>query len=53
MSDRGMYDPELENYRWMLEEYRILLFAQELGAAMTVSEKRLDKQWSIVVDFAQ
>ncbi len=52
MRDRGIYDPELENYRWMLEEYRILLFAQELGAVITVSEKRLDKQWAIVVESA-
>ncbi|HET6424402.1 MAG TPA: DUF3418 domain-containing protein [Planctomycetaceae bacterium] len=48
--DRGQYDPELENYRWMIEEYRILLFAQELGAAISVSEKRLDKQWAIVTE---
>lgn len=48
--ERGLYDPELENYRWMLEEYRILLFAQELGTAMSVSEKRLDKQWAVVTD---
>ncbi len=46
--ERGLYDAELENYRWMLEEYRILLFAQELGTAMTVSEKRLDKQWAVI-----
>ncbi len=48
--ERGLYDAELENYRWMLEEYRILLFAQDLGTAMSVSEKRLDKQWAIVTE---
>ena len=38
-------DPELATYRWMLEEYRVSLFAQELGTAITISPKRLDAQW--------
>ncbi len=38
-------DPELELFRWMLEEYRVSLFAQKLGTAMTVSGKRLQQQW--------
>jgi ATP-dependent helicase HrpA len=42
---RGVYDPELDRYRWMLEEFRISLFAQELGTAFSISAKRLDKQW--------
>ncbi len=42
---QGIRDPELELYRWMLEEYRVSFFAQQLGTAMTVSAKRLDKQW--------
>ena len=32
----------LERYRWLLEEWRISLFAQELKTAEPVSEKRLD-----------
>ncbi len=36
----------LSEYRWMLEEYRISLFAQQLGTKSTVSAKRLDKLWS-------
>jgi len=35
-------DP-LSYYRWMLEEYRVSLFAQELKTKMPVSEKRLKK----------
>jgi ATP-dependent helicase HrpA len=42
---QGIYDVELENYRWMLEEYRVSLFAQQLGTKMTVSEKRLKQCW--------
>ena len=42
-------DPEaLETYRWMLEEWRISLFAQELGTLFPVSAKRLDRQWEKV-----
>jgi ATP-dependent helicase HrpA len=32
-------------YRWMLEELRVSLFAQPLGTAVPVSEKRLEEQW--------
>ncbi|HIO91644.1 MAG TPA: ATP-dependent RNA helicase HrpA [Leucothrix mucor] len=39
------YKAALQDYRWMLEEFRISLFAQELGTAMPISEKRLKKRW--------
>lgn len=45
---RGVFDPELVHYRWMLEEYRVSLFAQKLGASLSVSPKRLDRQWAKV-----
>jgi ATP-dependent helicase HrpA len=38
-------DPELEHFRWMLEEFRVSLYAQKLGTALPVSGKRLDAQW--------
>ncbi len=41
----GLRDPELARYRWMLEEWRISLFAQELKTAMPISERRLGEQW--------
>ncbi len=40
--------PELIQFRWMLEEYRVSLFAQPLGTAVPVSSKRLEKQWAKV-----
>jgi ATP-dependent helicase HrpA len=40
----------LSIYRWMLEEYRVSLFAQELGTAVPVSAKRLDDQWAKVIE---
>ncbi|HQU15875.1 MAG TPA: ATP-dependent RNA helicase HrpA [Gammaproteobacteria bacterium] len=42
----GRDDPQLSALRWLLEEYRVSLFAQELGTAQPVSEKRLAEQWS-------
>ncbi|WP_181296959.1 ATP-dependent RNA helicase HrpA [Pseudomonas sp. Q2-TVG4-2] len=44
----GKRDPELMSYRWMLEEYRVSLWAQQLGTKMAVSDKRLNKQWNQV-----
>ena len=44
----GKRDANLVLYRWMLEEYRVSLFAQQLGTKMAVSDKRLSKQWSQV-----
>lgn len=41
----GRVDERLETWRWMLEEYRVSLFAQQLGTRMPVSEKRLKKLW--------
>jgi ATP-dependent helicase HrpA len=43
---RGHDDAELAHYRWMLEELRVSLFAQELGTSIAVSPQRLDKQWA-------
>ena len=39
---------EIETFRWMIEEFKVSLFAQELGTAMPVSPKRLDQQLQIV-----
>ena len=35
----------LVEYKWLLEELRVSLFAQELGAQEKVSAKRLDRLW--------
>ena len=42
---KGETDERLENFRWMLEELRVSLFAQELRTPVPVSVKRLTKQW--------
>ncbi|MFZ3286493.1 MAG: ATP-dependent RNA helicase HrpA, partial [Telluria sp.] len=38
-------DPRMVEFRWMLEELRVSLFAQELRTPMPVSAKRLQKVW--------
>lgn len=44
-AEQGTVDGELEQFGWMLEEFRVSLFAQELGTAISVSAKRLEQQW--------
>lgn len=38
-------DPKMTEFRWLLEELRVSLFAQELRTPMPVSVKRLQKVW--------
>ena len=45
----GVFDPELENFRWAIEEYRVSLFAQRLGTSIKVSPVRLEKIWEKVM----
>ncbi|MCI5148347.1 MAG: DUF3418 domain-containing protein, partial [Candidatus Electrothrix sp. MAN1_4] len=35
-------------YRSMVEEFRVSVFAPEIGTALPVSEKRLKQQWQQV-----
>jgi len=41
----GESDSRLEQFRWLLEELRVQLFAQELKTPVPVSVKRLTKMW--------
>ena len=45
MRKAGVHDPFLQEYRWLLEELRVALFAQELRTPSPVSVKRLQKMW--------
>jgi ATP-dependent helicase HrpA len=42
---KSIADPRLVEFRWLLEELRVSLFAQELRTPMPVSVKRLHKVW--------
>ena len=43
---KGQPDARLDDYRWLLEELRVSLFAQELRTPQPVSVKRLEKTWA-------
>ena len=44
----GIADVRLAEFRWMVEEQRVSLFAQELKTPVPVSVKRLTKLWQTV-----
>ncbi|HMB60078.1 MAG TPA: DUF3418 domain-containing protein, partial [Xanthomonadales bacterium] len=48
LEQEGVYDHALDVYRWLVEEYRVSLFAQKLGTAEKVSPKRLAAAWQNV-----
>ncbi len=43
------YSAELNHYRWLIEEFRIQVFAQQLGTREKVSIQRLEQAWQTVV----
>ncbi len=42
----GRIEPGLEQFRWLLEELQVSLFAQELKTPFPVSYRRLEKAWA-------
>ena len=44
----GHATPEIEQFRWLLEELRVALFGQELKTPVPVSVKRLAKLWQSI-----
>lgn len=46
IENKGKVDIRLEEIRWMLEELRISLFAQQVKTAYPVSVKRINKRWN-------
>jgi ATP-dependent helicase HrpA len=45
-AERGLKPPGTDEYRWMLEEFRVSLFAQQLKTRMPISARRLDDAWA-------
>jgi ATP-dependent helicase HrpA len=43
-TDSENFAAQLEEFRWMIEEFKVSVFAQEVGTAVPVSPKRLDEQ---------
>jgi ATP-dependent helicase HrpA len=42
---KNKQNPALLDYRWMIEELRVSLFAQQLGTSVKVSSERLERTW--------
>ena len=42
---RSVNMQSLDDYRWLLEEYRISLFSQPMKTAVPISKERLNKLW--------
>jgi ATP-dependent helicase HrpA len=38
--------PDMTKYRFLVEEFRVSLFAQRLGTRLPVSKKRLESAWA-------
>ena len=45
LARQGITQPQVDQFRWLLEELRVQLFAQELRTPAPVSVKRLQKMW--------
>ena len=45
LARQGVADAQLDQFRWLIEELRVQLFAQELRTPAPVSVKRLQKMW--------
>jgi hypothetical protein len=45
---QGIWDADLEAFRWLIEEQRVSWYAQQLKTYGTVSEKRLNKVWAAI-----
>jgi ATP-dependent helicase HrpA len=49
-AELGKDNDELQRYRWLLEEYRLSLFAQEVKTVQPISDTRLAKLWQALKD---
>jgi ATP-dependent helicase HrpA len=45
-AERGLKHPGDDEFRWLLEEFRVSLFAQALKTRVPVSAKRLEDAWA-------
>ena len=45
-AERGLRPPGDDEFRWLLEEFRVSLFAQQLKTRVPVSARRLEDAWA-------
>ncbi len=51
--ETGDYPHILDEYRWLMEEWRISLYSQEIKTRLPVSLKRMDKKWVTLQQLGQ
>ena len=44
-----MQDAKLQEFRWLIEELRVALFAQSLKTSVPMSVKRMEKYWQALL----
>ncbi len=49
LKDDGCHGPARERFRWLLEEFRVSIFAQRLGTSVRISAPRLEAAWQDVL----
>jgi len=42
------YDEELDAFRWLIEEYRISVFSQQIKTLESISQKRMKQKWQVL-----
>ena len=45
-AERGLRPPGGDEFRWLLEEFRVSLFAQQLKTRVPISARRLQDAWA-------
>jgi len=53
LAEGGWYTAELDQYRWLIEEYRVQVFSQKLGTRHKVSPARLEQSWKQIQPTSQ
>ena len=48
LAEQQRHSDALDEFRWLLEEFRVSVFAQPIKTAVPVSEKRLNQSWEEV-----
>ncbi len=49
LAELGRYSENLEHARWLIEEYRVSLYAQQLGTSEKVSAQRIEKRMADLI----
>ncbi|SFX05717.1 ATP-dependent RNA helicase HrpA [Marinospirillum alkaliphilum] len=49
LQDKAAITPAFNEFPWLIEEYRVSLYAQQLGTRQVVSARRLEEAWSKLV----